>query len=129
MKYSQTAGIFGVLLIVFLCYMPWSYVAEDNLVFTGMNAGDNYGKPAILHFVFGAVLILFFLIPKIWAKRTNIFIAAINLAWGIKNFILMGACFMGVCPERKVAIWLVVIVSAFIQLTTFFPNIKVPKQE
>lgn len=129
MKHSQTAGIIAVIILAWLCYQPWSFVPDDNLTFSGMNAGDNYGKPGVLHIAFGALLILFFAIPRIWAKRTNIFIAAINLAWAIKNFILMGACYVGVCPQREIAIWLVVIVSFLIQLATFFPNIKLQQEK
>lgn len=129
MKYSQTAGIIAVFIMAALCWAPWSYVPDGNLTFTGMHAGDNYGRPGILHLFFGAVLIIFFLIPKIWAKRTNIFIAAINLAWGIKNLILMGSCYMGVCPEKKPSIYALVAICALIQAATLFPGIKLPEEK
>ena len=109
--------------------MPWSYVADGNFVFTGMDAGSNFGRPGLLHMVLGIILILFFSIPKLWTKRTNIFIAATNLAWSIKNFILVGTCYMGVCPQRKPAVYILVAVCFLIQLASFFPNIKLQEEK
>jgi len=62
------------------------------------------------------------LIPKIWAKRINIFIAAINLALAIKNYILFTMCREGICPEKKAGIYLLLLVSIFLLAMTFFPK-------
>ena len=71
MKYSQLLGCIAVILLAGICYLPWSFIAERNILVTGMSApGTVYGKPGLMHLVLGVPLILFFLIPKIWAKRT-----------------------------------------------------------
>ena len=107
MKYSQLLGCIAVILLAAVCYLPWSYIAEKNILITGMSApGTIYGKPGLMHFVLGVFLLFFFIIPKIWAKRINVFIAAINLAWSVRNYILLSTCYMGECPQRKAGLFL-----------------------
>ena len=126
MKYSQLLGIIAVVILAAVCYMPWSSIAEKNIAVTGMSApGTMFGEPGLMHFVLGVPLILFFIIPKIWAKRINVFIGAINLAWSIRNYILLTTCFMGECPHLKPGLILSMALSAFILVMTFFPRIKV----
>ena len=125
MKYSQLLGCIAVILLAGICYLPWSFIAERNILVTGMSApGTVYGKPGLMHLVLGVPLILFFFIPKIWAKRTNVFIAAINLAWSIRNYILLSTCYMGECPQRKVGLFLAILLCAFILAMSFLPDLK-----
>src|SRR5579864_2895225 len=100
MKYSQLLGCSAVLILAAVCYMPWSFIDDKNITVTGMSAaGTVYGKPGLMHLVLGLIIMLLFLIRKIWAKRINLFIAVINLAWSIRNYILLTTCFMGECPQ------------------------------
>jgi hypothetical protein len=125
MKYSQLLGFIAVILLAGICYLPWSFIAEGNILVTGMSApGTVYGKPGLMHLVLGVLLILFFLIPKIWAKRTNVFIAAINLAWSIRNYILLSTCYMGECPRIKAGLFLAILLCAFILVMSFLPDLK-----
>lgn len=127
MKYSQLFGIIAVLALAAICYLPWSYIQEKNILVTGMSApGTMFGKPGLMHFVLGVPLIMFFIIPKIWAKRINVFISAINLAWSVRNYILLSTCFMGECPKIKLGLILSMALSTFILVMTFFPKIKIP---
>ena len=127
MKYSQLLGIIAVFVLAAICYFPWSYIAEKNIIVTGMSApGTMFGKPGLMHFVLGVPLIIFFFIPKIWAKRINVFIGAINLAWSIRNYILLTTCFMGECPHIKIGLIVSMMLSAFILIMSFFPKIKIP---
>ncbi len=86
--------------------------------------GTVYGKPGLMHLVLGFILIVLFLIPKIWAKRINLFIAAINLAWSIRNYILLATCFMGECPEIKTGLILSITLSAGILTMTLLPDLR-----
>jgi hypothetical protein len=127
MKYSQLLGIIAVVLLAAICYLPWSFIADKNITVTGMSApGTMFGKPGLMHFVLGVPLIILFIIPKIWAKRLNVFIGAINLAWTIRNYILLTTCFMGECPHLKAGLILSMALSAFILVMTFYPKIKLP---
>ncbi len=88
--------------------------------------GTMFGKPGLMHLVLGVPLLIFFIIPKIWAKRTNVFIAAINIAWSVRNYILLTTCFMGECPQKKWGLILSIALSSFIIVMTFFPKIRIP---
>lgn len=90
--------------------------------------GTMFGKPGLMHFVLGLPLIIFFIIPKIWAKRINVFAGAINLAWSVRNYILLTTCFMGECPEKKAGLILALALSAYILVMTFFPKITLPNK-
>ncbi len=101
-------------------------MAEKNITITGLSApGTMFGKPGLMHFILGVPLIIFFLIPKIWAKRINVFTAAINLAWSFRNYILLTTCFMGECPEKKFGLIVELALCSFILTITLFPRIKI----
>lgn len=130
MKHSQIYGCIAVLLLWGVCYLPWSYISEHNLIITGMSApGTSYGKPGLMHFVLGPVMILFFAIPKIWVKRANVFIAAINIAWAIRNYILLATCSMGECPEKRYGLYLELLLCIGILIFTFLPDLTTLEKE
>jgi len=130
MKYSQQIGVAAVLALLGICFMPWVYIASVNITVTGFNAtGTNFGKPGLLGVIFGAIMLMLFLVQKIWAKRTNVFIGAIVFAWSIKNFIVLASCFAGDCPEKKAGLYLQLLFSFIALLMTFFPKIDLPKEE
>jgi hypothetical protein len=130
MKYSQLIGIAAVLVLVAVCFIPWTYIAAVNITVMGFHAdGTNYGKPGLALVFLGAVCTILFLTPKIWAKRTNVFIAAILFAWSIKNFIIVGACFAGECPEKKAGLYLQLLFSFIVLLMSFFPKIALPEEK
>lgn len=91
--------------------------------------GTLYGKPGLMHILLGAVMILFFLIPRVWVKRANVFIAAINLAWSIRNYILLATCFMGECPEKRYGLYLELLFCIGILIFTFLPDLNTLKSE
>jgi hypothetical protein len=125
MKYSQLLGCIAVILLAAVCYLPWSYISENNILITGMSApGTLFGKPGLMHFVLGAILIILFLISKLWAKRTNVFFGAVNLAWSVRNYILLSTCYMGECPQLKYGIYLEILLCFFILIMTFLPDLR-----
>lgn len=130
MKHSQLIGIIAALGLIAVCFLPWSYVASKQLVISGMNtAGTSFGKPGMMNIILAAVSVLLFLLPKIWAKRTNLFIAALGLAWSIRNFLLVTSCLMGECPEKKAGIFLLLLCAALVLLMTLFPKIELKRQD
>ncbi len=129
MKYSQSIGIIAVLALIGICFIPWVYIASQNITFTGMEAGTNFRSPALASITLGLVSVILFAIPKVGAKRTNLFVGAINFAWSIRNYILMTTCLAGDCPEKKVGIFLQLAVSLVILAMTFLPKIELPKKD
>jgi hypothetical protein len=125
MKYSQLIGGIAVGVLAAVCYLPWSFIAEKNILVTGMSAPNTiYGKPGLMHIVLGIPLILFFIISKIWAKRVNLLLAAINLAWSARNYILLSTCYMGQCPILKVGLYVSILLSLLVLVMSFLPDLR-----
>jgi uncharacterized membrane protein YuzA (DUF378 family) len=130
MKYSQQIGFIAALALIGICFLPWSFIHSQQITVSGVSAvGTSYGKPGLVNIFFSSVMILFFLLPKIWAKRTNVFISAFNLAWAIRNYILVSTCMFGECPEKKPALYALVALAAIMQLMTFFPTVNIEKKK
>lgn len=129
MKYSQLIGIILCGVLIGICYMPL-VALPGNIIITGFEtAGTNFGKPGMMHQILCIVMIIFFALPKGWAKRTNFFIAAINLAWAIRNFILLSGCMAGECPEKKWGLYLELIISTAILAMSLLPKMKAVGEE
>jgi hypothetical protein len=128
MKHSQTIGLVAALIMIGLCFLPWTFIASKQLTVTGMYAeGTNFGKPGLFNCILCTAMAFFFLVPRVWAKRTNVFIAAFNLAWSFRNYLLVSSCMMGECPEKKPALFALLGLSLVAQLMTLFPKIELKK--
>lgn len=128
MKYSHWIGLAAILVVVIGCYQPWVSIPTLSHPITGMDGtGTNFGKPAKLHLIFCAITGIFFLIPRVWAKRCNWLFCAMNLAWAARNFLLYARCEMGTCPERELGLYLVLLGSVVMLVAALFPDMKVKK--
>ena len=106
--------------------MPWAYIASLQTEITGFKtAGTNFGRPGFLSTIFAGIAAILFLIPRIWSKRVNVIIGAIGLAWSIRNYLLVGTCAMGECPEKRPGLHLLLFLSVGVLLMTFLPRIPV----
>lgn len=125
MKYSQTIGIIACIALTGICFLPWSFIASQQITVTGFHAaGTSFGKPGLFNTIMCAIMVILFVVPAVWAKRTNVFVAALNLAWSFRNYLLLSACMMGECPEKKPALYILLFLSVTIQLMAFLPKIK-----
>lgn len=126
MKHSQTVGLIAALALIGICFLPWLTIESKNLVISGMNAkGTDFGTPGKVNVIFSVIMAVFFVLPKVWAKRTNVFIGALNFSWGIKNYLVLSACLMGECPVKMPALFALLALGAISLLMTFFPKIEV----
>jgi uncharacterized membrane protein len=100
MKYYKVIGLLACIALVVSCFLPWAYYPDLNKSFTGFFTEQNiYGKPGIVFSFFAAVSVILVFINKIWAKRTLIFFAALNLGYLLKTYVIFTACYKGYCPE------------------------------
>lgn len=128
MKHSQTIGVIACLALIAICFLPWSFIESQQITVTGFHAeGTNYGKPGLFNIIMSVINIAMFLIPAIWSKRTNVFIASFNLAWAVRNYLLLSSCMMGECPVKKPALFVLVGLSAVIMIMTLLPKMEVRK--
>jgi len=125
-RYSKWISLFAFVLLLVACFLPWTYHADVNQDFNGFYSAKNiYGKPAKLLLVFAGITTLCAFIPVLWMKRTALLVGGLNLAYGIKNFLLFGSCYLGYCPEKKTGLFIMLIATILIFLMSFFPDGKV----
>lgn len=123
MRYSQYAGVFASLALVFSGFLEWTWYPDLQTSFTGYHSEANiYGKPALLFNLLAAVAIAFFLISRTWAKRWNLLVTAITLAFAIRTFILFTACYRGICPSKQTGIWVMMGSAALMMICTLLPD-------
>jgi hypothetical protein len=127
MKYSKWIGLVAAVLVIVSCYMVWIDVPSVSLEIGGMHSSgkQNYGRPGLLNLIMAVMAILFFLLPYIFAKRANIFIGAFNIAWSMRNFILLSKCYGGDCPIRKTGLYLLMGASLVLMVMTFLPDLEI----
>lgn len=127
MNRSQWIALAAGVTLAIACFMPWVYIQNPDITISGVeSAGTRFGKPGYIHFIFTGLILCFTLINRVWAKRFNLLLAALNMAWAIKNFIIIGRCEAGECPEKQIGFYLLLF-SAFVLLgSTLFPGIKLP---
>lgn len=99
MKWFSLAA--AVILIV-SCYQPWIIVLSKQIIISGVDArGTSFGKPGYFNLLLTSFYIVLTLVPRLWAKRVNIFIATINMAWLFRNYLLLSRCEAGECPQKQ----------------------------
>ena len=123
--YSKYLSLLCFLIILASCFMPWAYYADINETFNGFYSHNNvYGKPAKLLLSFAGFVTIAAFIKKLIFKRAALLIGGLTVAYAIKNFLLFGSCYRGYCPEKHIGLYLMLIASIVIFLTTFFQEGK-----
>lgn len=127
MKYSKWIGLLSAAVIIVTCFTAWIYVPSVQLKVGGVFASgkQNFGKPGLVNIFCSLGAIVWFLLSRIWAKRTNIFFCGFNMAWTIRNYILLTRCYGGDCPEKEVGLYVLLAASALMLLMAFVPDISV----
>ncbi len=129
-------GLGACILLVVSCFMPWCYYADVHIpteaqkTFTGFVTYQNqYGRPGKLLTLIAVVSFIFMLLPKIWAKRANLFIAALGVGYAIKTYILYTSCYNAYCPEKRAGIFIMIACMVIILIASAFPDIKLPEDK
>jgi len=129
-KILNWAGIVACIVLVVSCFVPWVHYADINQTFTGFYSFKNqYGKPG--KFLVGAGVIIFIcmLLPKVMAKRINLFLSALTLAYAVKTYILFTSCYNNYCPEKLPGIYIMLFASVLMMAGAVFPNMKLEANE
>jgi hypothetical protein len=135
-KILSWIGIAACVILIISCFLPWGYYADPQIAnegertFTGFYSYlYKYGRPGKFLVFFAVVILILMLLPKIWAKRTNLFLGAFTLAYAIKTYILFTSCYNAYCPEKKAGIYLMLFSTVIILLACVFPNMKIEQGE
>ncbi len=125
MKYSNYIGVLAAVLLIIACFLPWAYYPDINQHFTGFFSEQNrYGRPGKALLFLAVFAIVLFLVQKIWAKRLNMVMAALTLAFSVRCFMLFSACYRGICPEKEIGIYLIIITSVVMIIASVLPYMK-----
>ena len=129
MKYYKQIGFLACLLIVISCFLPWAYYPDIHKSFTGFfSQEDLYGKPGKVFVFFAVVSVVLIYIDKIWAKRVLIFLAAVNVGYLIRTYILYTTCYRTFCPQKQFGLYLLILGSVLLLLISFSPDLKVKEE-
>jgi hypothetical protein len=122
-KYSKWISLAAFLLLVWVCFMPWSYHADIDTYFTGFYSEKNlYGKPAKLLLVFTGITTVCSFVKLLWLKRTAFLSGGLGVAYAIKNFLLYGSCYLGYCPEKQLGLYFMLLLTILIFVMAFLPE-------
>jgi hypothetical protein len=124
-KLLHWIGLTACIVLIISCFMPWAYYADLQKNFTGFYSEQNeYGKPGMFLVPLAIIIFAFMLLPKIWAKRTNLFLGALEISYAVKSFVLFTSCYNAYCPERKAGIYVMLFSTIFMMLAAIFPAVK-----
>jgi hypothetical protein len=129
-KYLQRIGLVACLMLVIVCFMPWTYHDDLKENFTGFYSHDNhYGKPGMFLTLIAVLAFILMYLPKVWAKRTNLFVCALGVGYAIKSFILFTSCYNAYCPEKKAGIYLMMLTTVIMLIAAVFPDLKMKEKK
>lgn len=125
-------GIASCILLIVACFMPWTHYANDPVIkdeaqrtFTGFYTYDNYyGKPGKFLSLIAIISLILKLLPKVWAKRVDIFLTAIAVAYAIRIYVEYTGSYMGIVPEKKLGIYLMIASIITMFLASLMPDMK-----
>lgn len=113
------------LVLVLACFMPWTWHEDLKETFTGFYSHDNhYGRPGRFLTLVAVIAFVLMYLPRIWAKRTNLFVCALGVGYAIKSFILFTSCYNTYCPEKKAGIYVMLIATVVMLAAAVFPDLK-----
>lgn len=128
-KYSKYLGLIACLSLVVSTFLSWTYHADVGKFFTGFYSEKNlYGKPGKFFIIYAVLAAIFILLPKIWAKRTNLFLSALFMGYAIKTYILYTSCYNAYCPEKQAGIFIMLLSCGLILFASLFPQMKLEHQ-
>ena len=119
-------GLLAALALAVACFFPWVYIESKDILVSGVDStGTNFGRPGYFHLVLVGFFVIFDMAPRLWAKRANLLVAALNIAWAARNYFIITACSGGECPVKKTALWIVLASSALMMAAALTPKLPV----
>ena len=129
-RYLHFVGLLAAVALIVSCFLPWTYHADIDQSFTGFYSYKNhYGKPGKFVVLSGTLCLLGLLIPRVWAKRIILFVAALNVGYAIKTYILFTSCYNNYCPEKQIWVFVMLISSVLLLVASIFPDLSLTKKK
>lgn len=130
MHYTRWLTLTLAVLLIACTYFPWVVIEEKNIVISGVSAiGTRWGKPGYFTILLSAIIFIMTLVPRIWAQRVSIVMAALNVGWALRNFFLLSACSGGICPQRQPALYLYLALALLLLPAILIQKLKLQRTE
>lgn len=129
MKYYKVLGLFACAIVAISCFLPWTFYPDLNKSFTGFFSEENmYGKPGKVFIFLVVISGILILLNKLWAKRVLLFVAAINVAYLIKTYVLFTTCYIAMCPVKQYGLYLLMAGTVLLLIVSIFPDMKIEEE-
>ena len=129
-KILHWLALTACVVLVISCFLPWAYYADVHETFNGFFSHNyQYGRPGKFLVTIAVTAFVFILLPKVWAKRTNIFVCALGVGYAIKCYVLFTTCYNAVCPDKKAGIYIMLFATIVMLAGAIFPDMKLKKQD
>ena len=128
-KILHYLAIVATLAIIATCFIPWVHYNNIDVTFNGYNVkkfatGVYYGRAGIIITIFAVISLLFTLMPSIVAKRVNMFLCALLVAYTLRTYVIFtGSLFDGEVTKLA-GIYLIVFLSFVMVICSVFPYLK-----
>lgn len=125
--YLHYVGLFSGILLIIGCFLPWVHINSINETLTGFRVqrfpnGTFYGKAGNIILPLTVLITLFILVPKVWAKRANLFLASFLVAYSIRTYVIFTSSLFEGEVTKKIGIYLVAILPFLLLLSSIFPR-------
>lgn len=121
----RTLGLAASVLLIGSCFLLWVSLPDKGIEITGINAaGTKFGKPGYFNLLMAALYALLLLPKQPWVRRANVFVAALNIAWVVRNYLALTACFAGDCPTIHYGFYLYVFAAIAMMAVILFAPAK-----
>jgi hypothetical protein len=129
-KYLYWIGIAACITLIVSCFLPWVYFPVINETFTGFHVtkfpnGNYYGRAGYPITIMTSVIMIFMVVQKVWAKRTNLFLCALLFAYIFRTYNLFTGSLIKGEVINKIGIYLILISSVIMLIAALFPDMKI----
>lgn len=130
MSWKKILSTLSVIGVVAACFLPWASINSLQVTINGIRTeGTGFGKPGYLHLSFVILFVITFLIRSVGAKRIGLIFVGLNFAWAIRNFIVIGSCEAGECPEKLSGLYMLLVFSVTLLISGLFPDITLKEEK
>lgn len=127
MRYSKWIGLLAAVAYIGNCFLPWVIIQSKQIEVTGLQSeGTNFGSPGYLGIVLSVLFIVFNFTPRIWAKRINLAVVALQAGWAVRNYYILSVCRIE-CPSKQTGLYLQLIAALIMLVAALFPDMKIPQ--
>lgn len=118
------------LMAILACFMPWISFPAQQETFTGFYtkrfpSGVYYGRPGTFITILSCIILAGMFIPKVWAKRVNIFLSAFFVAFTGSVYIRFTNSLFENEIEKRFGLFVLLASAVIMFIATMLPDMKV----